>query len=83
MPAGDGYILSDRHYYVSRSHNAIQMVAAVLPAKEGAIIFYSNRTSTDQVAGFGSSAKHSIGRKIMAKQIASLFEELRTGAVKD
>ena len=83
MPVGDGYILSDRHYYVSRSHNVIHIVAAVLPAKQGTIIFYSNRTSTDQVADFGSSTKHSIGRKIMAKQIAALFEKLRTDAARD
>jgi len=82
MQVGDGYVLGERHYYVSRSHNVITIAVAVYPAKEGAVVFYGNRTSTDQVAGFGSSAKHSIGRKIMAKQIAALFEESRVDAAK-
>jgi len=82
MRVGDGYVLAERHYYVSRSHNVISITAAVYPAKEGAIVFYGNRTFTDQVAGFGSSAKRAIGRKIMAKQISALFDESRTDAAK-
>jgi len=77
LPLGDGYIIADRHYYVSRSHNTVQAIAGVLPVSEGAVVFYANRTSTDQVGGFGSSAKRGIGTRIMAKQISETFEKLR------
>lgn len=81
MPLGEGaFVIADRHYYVSRSHNALQAVAAVFPAQQGSIVFYGNRTSTDQAAGFGSSAKHKIGRRIMGGQIAAFFEQVRAGA---
>jgi hypothetical protein len=40
-------------------------------------VFYQNRTSTDRVAGFASSLKHMIGRKLMRDQIIHRFEALR------
>ena len=78
MPLDRGYIVADRHYYVGRSHNTVQAVAGLLPVNEGTIVFYVNRTSTDQLGGFGSSAKRAIGSRIMAKQISETFEKMRT-----
>lgn len=72
------YVFADRHYYVSRSHNDVQIVAGIFPLDEGALVVYSNRTVTDQLGGFGASAKQSIGRKIMGGHLAALFEEMRT-----
>jgi hypothetical protein len=72
------FVFVDRHYYVSRSHNDVQMVAGVFPVQEGALVLYSNRTTTDQLGGFGASAKQAIGRKVMGGQLSALFEELRT-----
>jgi len=77
-PRADGsYVFTDRHYYVSRSHNDVQMVAGIFPVQEGALVLYSNRTVTDQLCGFGAGAKQSIGRRIMGGQLAALFEEMR------
>jgi hypothetical protein len=79
VPQADGsYLFADRHYYVSRSHNDLQIVAGVFPVEEGALILYSNRTVTDQLGGFGASTKQALGRKIMGGQIAALFEAMRT-----
>ena len=70
-------VLADRHYYVSRSHNAVQAIAGIFPVQEGALVIYGNRTFTDQLGGFGASAKQAIGRKIMGGQIAALYEQIR------
>jgi hypothetical protein len=40
-------------------------------------VIYTNHTSTDQLAGLGSSVKRSIGREIMASELRKLFEEAR------
>lgn len=77
-PQDDGtYVFADRHYYVSRSHNAVQAVAGIFPVQEGALVIYANRTFTDQLGGFGASAKQAIGRKLMGGQIAALYEQFR------
>jgi hypothetical protein len=71
------YVLVDRHYYVSRSHNDVQAIAGIFPVQEGALVLYGNRTFTDQLGGFGAGAKQAIGRRIMGGQIAALYEQLR------
>lgn len=72
-----GYLVADRHYYVSRSHNTVQVIGGLLPVNEGTIVFWINRTSTDQAAGFASLLKHAIGDRIMAKQMSDTFAKLR------
>jgi len=47
---------------------------------KGTLAIYTNRTSTDQVEGFGSSAKNAIGERIMAKQLRELFDKVRSAA---
>jgi hypothetical protein len=41
------------------------------------VVLYSNHTSTDQVAGFGSALRHSIGRSQMRDEIIKNFEQIR------
>src|SRR5262249_54900883 len=78
VPQPDGtWVFADRHYYVSRSHNAVQAVAGIFPVEEGALVIYGNRTYTDQLGGFGAGAKQAIGRKLMGGQIAALYERFR------
>ena len=75
---GDAYVFAERHFYVSRSHNCIQGVGGAFPVEEGTILLYLVRTTTDQVAGFGSSAKRAIGSRIMGGKMAESFERART-----
>ena len=70
-----------RQFYVSGSYNAEQAVAGFFPVKEGTIVVYANRTSTDQVTGFGGSAKRSIGSKVLASQLEKLFHDLQKTAL--
>jgi hypothetical protein len=40
-------------------------------------VVYTNRTFTDQVAGFGSNVRHSVGRSKMMSAVIRIFETLQ------
>ena len=75
----DSAVLVQRQYYVSRGYNAEQAIVAFLPVDQGTLVIYTNKTSTDQVAGFGGDVKRSIGRGLMASQLKRVFETTRAG----
>jgi hypothetical protein len=77
IPEGEAWIAVQRQFYVSTGYNAEQAVAAFLPSSGGTVVVYGNRTSTDQITGFGSGTKRSIGSKLLASQLESLFEKAR------
>lgn len=72
VPDGDAYVVVQRMYYVSTGFNAVQAIAALLPVQGGTVMIYGNRTSTDQVAGWGGSVKRSIGSRLLESQIEDL-----------
>lgn len=78
MPQDGGFVYMERHFYISRSHNCLQGIGAALPVDDGAVVLYATRTSTDQVSGFGGTAKRGIGNKIMGGRMAENFERART-----
>lgn len=80
IPEGDAWINVQRQFYVSTGYNCEQALAAFLPVRDGTGVFYGNRTSTDQVTGFGGGAKRSIGSKLLASQLEELFKKLRSKA---
>jgi len=82
MPDGDAWVMANRQFYVTASYNSVQSLAAFLPVKAGTLVVYLNRTSTDQVGGFGSSTKRALGTKVMTSQIEDLFKNARTAAEK-
>jgi hypothetical protein len=68
----DGQLFAQRRFYSGYDYDALQIVTGVLPASENrCAVFYTNHTYTAQVAGFGGSAKRSIGRKLMSKEIVA------------
>ncbi len=73
----DVLVLLSRDYYVGHSFNASQAVAGALPVDGGTAIFYGNRTSTDQVAGFGGSLKRKIGGGMMRDSLIATLKEVR------
>ena len=77
-----GMIAAERQFYVGRSYNALQITYAALPTPAGSMLFYTNRTSTDQVAGFGRRLRHAIGRSMIEKDVISFFSKLRSQAQK-
>ncbi len=77
LPVDDAFVVADREFYVSQGHNAWQAHAAFAPTKDGTMVFYVTRTSTDRVSGFGASAKHAIGRRMMTREIQGTFDRMR------
>lgn len=78
MPQDDGFVYMERHFYLSRSHNCLQGIGAALPVDDSsAVVLYATRTSTDQVSGFGGTAKRAIGNKVMGGRMAENFERAR------
>jgi hypothetical protein len=80
IPDGDAWIVLQRQFYVSTGYNCEQAVAVFLPVQGGTVVVYGNRTSTDQITGFGGGAKRSIGSKVLASQLESMFEKARAAA---
>jgi hypothetical protein len=76
LDGGEAF-MAQRDFYVSHTFDALQVLVGVLPnGPDESIIIYANRTYTEQVAGFASGAAHSIGRKIMTKEVQTLFESI-------
>ena len=74
---GDTYLTADRHIYTSHEYNSLQAVGGVWPKGDSSLVVYLYRISTDQVGGFGSSAKHPVSRALMGPYIVELFEKIR------
>lgn len=76
-----GELILTRQFYAGHSYNSNQLTIACLPYRDGSLVFYANRTFTDQVAGFGSSLKHSIGgeqaRSEMTKLLKNMHKSLK------
>jgi len=72
----NGGIVLSRQFYVGHSYNSSHVVTGGLPYKDGTLVFYSIRSSTDQVAGMGSSLKHSIGRAQMKKEMIERLQRI-------
>jgi hypothetical protein len=83
VKVGDVIVGADRHFYGSHDYNGLQSVAGLLPIKNGTLLIYLFRISTDQVGGFGSSVKHPIARGLMGPYVEELFEGLRLQADKN
>ena len=79
---GEAYVFVDRQYYASHEYNCLQQGAAALPTGDGTVVVYLSRVSTEQVAGFGSSMKHSASRVLMTPYFKDLLEALRAKAEK-
>ncbi len=69
-------LAAERQFYVGQSYNSLQIFYGLLPQGAKTLVFYLNRTSTDQVAGFMSGTRHGVGRKIMEKEVRKWFEQV-------
>lgn len=78
-----GAVVLIRHYYVGHSYNALNLMIGCLPYQDGTIVFYSQRTSTDQVAGTAQDLRHIIGRERMRQQMLGRLEFLRESVKTD
>lgn len=76
---GKTYAVASRQFYASQSYNSQQELAVFLPVEQRTLVFYLNRTNTDEVAGFGSGTKHLFGTSILAKTLTRFFKDLVQG----
>jgi len=73
----EGALMVEQQYYVGHSYNSMQVISGAIPVPGGTLVFHSNHTSTDQVAGLGSGLKRSIGRGQMREETIRGFETMR------
>lgn len=73
----NGELILARQFYAAHSFNANQLMIVCLPYKQGTLVFYTNRTFTDQVSGFGSALKHLIGDNLAKNQVINLLKILQ------
>ena len=74
---GAAEIILARQFYAGHSYNSNQLVIACLPYLGGSLVFYANQTFTDQITGFGSSLKRSIGQEQARGEITKQLKNLR------
>lgn len=72
-------LLVERHIYAPHFYKSLQLVAGVIPHEDSSVVFYGNRTYTDQITGIGSDMKQSMGGKQLAEEIKALLTDIRTG----
>ena len=70
-------LMTEEQFYVGHSYNSNFIAAGGLAVKGGTLVFYVNRTFTDQVAGFGCGLKHNIGRGQMLDDVINKLKKLR------
>lgn len=70
-------LLTEEQFYVGHSYNSNFIAGGCLEVQGGTLVFYVNRTFTDQVAGFGSGMKHGIGRGQMLSAVAASLTRIR------
>jgi hypothetical protein len=73
----EGALMVEQQFYVGHSFNSMQVISGCVAVPGGCLVFHSNHTSTDQVAGFGSGLRHTIGRDQMRDQTLKDFEQMR------
>ncbi|MCZ6655734.1 MAG: hypothetical protein O7C67_00415 [Gammaproteobacteria bacterium] len=77
LEPGDYALYAYHEFYVGHSYNSLQIISGAVQVEQGTLVFYVNRTSTDQVAGFGGGLKRSIGRGMMRSAVVEQFESIR------
>jgi hypothetical protein len=76
------YVNVERTYYASHDYNSMQQVVAAIPTKDGTLMIYVARVSTDQVGGFKSAAARPVARTVMSPYIKDMLEGVRKRAEK-
>jgi hypothetical protein len=82
VPGQEAFLLMTRRFYAGTDYDSSQIVVGVVPTSDGrSAIIYTNRTYTSSVAGFGGSAKRSIGRKMMKSKLIETMKKAQKALV--
>lgn len=71
---GSVYVI-DRHYYMSHTLNALQVLILCLPYQDGTLIALNNQSFVDKVGG--SFIGRAIGHRIVTSETMPLFNRLK------
>ena len=70
-------LLTEVQFYVGHSYNANFIASGCLAVEDGTLVFFVNRTFTDQVDGWGSGLKRNLGRAQMLFDVQANLNRLR------
>jgi len=70
-------LIAERRFYVGHSYNSLHVVMGAIPTAQGVLLFYRNRTFSDQVVGRIGRAKKVIGRRRQRSAVIDYLEGLR------
>ncbi len=70
-------LMVDREFYVSQGYNEMQAISGFSPFEGGTLVFYRVDIGTDRVGGASQSVKHSVGRRMVAKQLKAIIERTK------
>jgi len=77
MEENGAYLAVGRHIYASQGYNAEQELGMLIPIKQGTLVVLITRASSDEVAGFGSSTKRFIGKRLMADDMTAFYKAMQ------
>ncbi len=78
VDAGPNHVLlSQRQFFVGHTYNSLQVIALVLPHRDGAAVFYVNSAFTDKITGFFSGVAQSVGQSRVKESLTRYFKRIR------
>jgi hypothetical protein len=70
-------LITEQRYSVSQSYTCRFIANDCFEVRGGTLVFYVSMVFTDQVAGFGSTLKHSVGRRRMLTTVTANLKHIR------
>jgi hypothetical protein len=70
-------LITEQRYYVSVNYVSRFIASDCFAVSGGTLMFYVSRVFTDQVAGFASGLKHSVGRRRMLATVMDNLKRMR------
>lgn len=67
----------ERHFFALHTYSAIDVAIAVLPMGDRSVLFYTNRTWTDELTGFGGALRRGIAADRFKREITDYLGRLR------
>ena len=80
--SSENLIMAETQYYVGHSYNGMLAMRGAFAVENGVFVFYTNRTFTDQISGFGSGMKRSIGLSMHKKALIEDLKNIRDHMVR-
>ena len=77
MQESGAELMASAYFYISHTLNGQQGLGMLLPNGEDSVAIVVTRASSDAVAGFGSSTKHFIGRRMLADALSGYYESVQ------